>query len=315
MVEFDPEGWVLCQLAFEKDKQQLLTQLEFGTSGVSRTRAATWLGKSTPDQATIKALGRSLQHDSVWSVRAQAALSLGEIRTPDAKSTLLASLNEPEARARRKVVESLGKFKSDAEVADILEALLKDDESYAVRAQCCKSLAEINAPGAYEVIVNALDQDSHQDVVRRSALEAVGTLKDPRGIDLAMKWSAYGQPEMVRLTSAKVLGTLGAEVDDQEDRCLERLIELLDDPYFRMPRSAVEGLEALGHPAAKNDLNRLIAQTSEWRVKHMAQKAIRTIDEKGTQDLADLELKVESLEEANRKLHEQVQELSDKLDN
>jgi aminopeptidase N len=314
MVEFDPDGWVLCKLAFEKTKQELLTQLEWGSTGVSRKRAATWLGKQTPNQTMTATLARCLQKDPVWDVRGQAALSLGEIRTPEAQSALVASLADPEARVRSKVVEALGKFKNNEEVARALETLLNTDESYAVRGQCCKSLAEIKAPGAFDVLANAFRQDSYQDGVRRSALEALGSLKDPRGVDLAMKWSAYGKPESVRLTSAKVLGTLGAEIKDQEDRCLERLTELLDDPYFRMPRSAVEGLQALGHPSAKGDLNRIMAQSPEWRLKHSAWKAIRAIEEKDTSDLADLESKVEALEETNRRLQEQIQALSEKLD-
>src|ERR1700739_784900 len=82
MVLFDKGGHVLKAAEFHKDKKEWFYQIKHATEFADRADAVEELGKIKDDPAVDAALGDVLRSDKAWGVRATAADTLGERRTP-----------------------------------------------------------------------------------------------------------------------------------------------------------------------------------------------------------------------------------------
>ena len=128
MVLFDKGTQVLKSLEFKKDKKEWLYQIKNAGELGDRADAAVALGKMKGDEDAVAALGEALRTDKTAGVRMIAAESLGELGSAPAAKQLFNALptaTEPELRVR--IVQSLGKFKDNAEVIAKVESIAKDD--------------------------------------------------------------------------------------------------------------------------------------------------------------------------------------------
>jgi HEAT repeat protein len=212
-------------------------------SMASRKRAAEALGGFGAIAGVVAGLEAALVSDTTWPVRGQAAGSLGKIRSDAARDILIDRLpDEPESRARCQIIEALGEFKGDSKVAAALKNQFRRDSSYYARANALKSVVKIEAKDAFDMCIRALKTDSHREIIRSAALESLVEVKDRQGIDHILKWSEYGRPDPAREAAVGAMGTLGEADWYDGDEVLERLIELLDDRYFRVERKSIEAL-------------------------------------------------------------------------
>ena len=278
-VEFDPNDQVLKELTFPKHKKELLDQLAH-SGDVGRMRAAGWLVEYADSKVT-EALGKALRQDPFRGVRAQAARALGEIKTSAARDALLAGLRDEHAHVRRAVISALGNYIGDAQVAAALENVFRSDSSYFARAEAVKSIARLGALNAYDLCTEALEAASHQEVIRGAALSGLATLKDPRGVDQALKWSDYGQPSRARIEAISALAGLAAHAPRRRKEIRERLVALLEDPQFRVRLAAIDALGKLGDPKTLKALEASLEREVHFRHRDRARKAISKVRRKG----------------------------------
>ncbi len=275
MVEFDPNDQVLKKLTFNKHKNEILDQLACA-GDVGRMRAAGWLAGNT-DRKTVEILGTALRQDPFRGVRARAARTLGEIRTEAARDVLLAGLQDEHAHVRRAVITALGNYIDDAQAATALEDVFRSDSSYYARAEAVKSITRLGALNAYDICIEALEMASHQEVIRGAALSGLVTLKDPRGVNHALKWAEYGQPFQVRIEAITTLAGLAAHVPKRRKEIRERLVALLEDPHFRVRTTVIKALGKLGDPKALKALEASLEREAHFRHRDAAREAIRKI--------------------------------------
>ncbi len=271
-VVFDPEDWILKELTFDKTKKELLDQLANG-GDVERRRAVDWLSKYN-QKAVAMAIGGALRSDPFRGVRAQAAKSLGRIRTKAARDELLTGLQDPDSRVRQKVVTALGDYKGDEQVAAALVEQFTSDASYYVRANVVTALAEMRSERAGEIIDAALETDSFKEIIRDSALTALAKLKDPAGIDLAIEWAEYGRPLPVRQQAIRTLGKLGRLAPRRNDQVRDLLVGYLQDPHFRARGEAMKALGDLGDDQAITALEAAVDREYLFRNKDAGRDAI-----------------------------------------
>src|SRR6266487_6667617 len=111
MVRFDPDGWVLKTLKFERPAKMMRYQLEHDPDILGRIEAAEALGEVADDES-IAALKQSLLTDAFWGVRNAAASALGVIGTRKAQDVLLQALQELDptqfSRVRTAIAGALG---------------------------------------------------------------------------------------------------------------------------------------------------------------------------------------------------------------
>src|SRR5215467_13326502 len=123
MVRFDPDGWLLKTLKFERPVKMMRYQLVHDPDVLGRIEAAEALGEEGDDES-LEALRKSLLSDTFWGVRNAAASALGVIGTRKAQDALLQALQELDptelSRVRAAIAGTLGKFQvpQQAELAE-----------------------------------------------------------------------------------------------------------------------------------------------------------------------------------------------------
>src|SRR6202043_1540992 len=103
---------------------------------------------------------------------------LGRINSSNARKQVLASLSNEQPWVRQVAVEQMGHFQNDEETVKRLQNIYKDDKAYSVRGQALQSLAQDKGAGTMGLLEKALSPSSPDDVIRRSALRAMGMLGD-----------------------------------------------------------------------------------------------------------------------------------------
>jgi aminopeptidase N len=307
----DPGNHILKTIEEKKAQELWVAQLRHAERAVDRIRAARALGKAGEPTAT-DALVAAMKGDAHWSVRGEAAMALGQLKTAAARASIAAAVgDEKHAKARRHLVRALGQFRHDDAAAEAAERVLGGDESYFVEAESAMSLAKTRSPNAFAALEKAMTRPSYLDVIRSMCLSGMAELRDKRAIPIALAAAKYGQPVVGRRAAILVLGTFGAEFSDEKRHIRETLVELLEDPDFRARIAVVEALRALGDPDAIGALKRAERKDLDGRVRRRAREVARILgDSDGkTEQLGKLRDAVEKLQDENRELKERLGKL------
>ncbi|MCH8994235.1 MAG: HEAT repeat domain-containing protein [Chloroflexi bacterium] len=319
MVRFDPGGWLLKTVKFKRSQEMLLHQLRHDDDVLGRIDAAKELAKLGTQEA-VDALKETILGDSFWGVQAEAASALGTVRSASALDALLACLGVSHPRARRAVVTALGEFRDEppahrgALAAEALERVLREgDRSYYVMAAAAAALGKTRSESAFGGLEQALDQESHNDVIRVRAFEGFGALRNERALPLAIEWTQYGRPAQARDAATACLGRLGRYAE-KKDPALDRLVELLDDPGLRTRLAAVGALLELGDDRAIPALERLAARELDGRVIRRCREAVARLREgsdKG-EEMKKLRDELDKLREEQRTLKDRLEKMETK---
>src|SRR5205814_1206908 len=150
MVRFDPDGWLLKTLKFERPTRMMRYQLEHDPDTLGRIEATEALGEVADDES-IEALKKTVLTDPFWGVRNAAVSALGVIGNGKAQDVLLQALQELDpaqfSRVRAAIARTFGKFQAPAQAelaersAQALSTLLeKGDVSYQVETAAASAL-------------------------------------------------------------------------------------------------------------------------------------------------------------------------------
>ncbi len=242
IVEFDPEEWLLKKVKFEKPLSLLLAQLRESQDASSRRRAAEGLSSFKNDGSVVDALGKAAADEGDhYSVRCEAAKSLGKIGGREALDALMRLKNTRHRRVRRAVVAALGEFK-DKQVKEPLLAALKGDESPYVQCEAALSYAKAGMDDAYAVLASAFGTPSPEEAISEACLEALGHVRDTRARDFIRAHLSYGEPIRVRVGALKALSKLGW-LEEQDVAVLRDL--LLRDTVYTVRAQVLETISEL----------------------------------------------------------------------
>ncbi|MCC7430543.1 HEAT repeat domain-containing protein [bacterium] len=315
-VNFDPDGWLLCQTTFEKEQEELLFCLKNGRTILTRIDAAKQLGKIINKSEVIKALENSALNDSFYGVAKQSAIALGKIGTEEAKQTLFGLLeNVKDSKVRVGVSEALGEFKGE-DVYNKLTDFFGKETSYHVKAACLRSLAKANKEGSLEFLKNAYSTPSYRDLIASAALDGIFTTKKIEAIDFVKSKAVHGEPTFARCTALRVLGSFGDYFPEKANEIREYVEEFLKDKNMRVRFAVVDSLGKIGDAKAVASLEKYLANEPFGMLKRDFREAILKIrqTEKTKVPKASFEAEVNSIKDENKKLKEQLAELSAKLD-
>jgi aminopeptidase N len=306
-VEFDPGNWILKTLDFDKPKPMLLHQLQNDKNAIGRGRAAQRLAKY-PSEDVVEALKSTTIKDAFWGVQADAAKSLGKIRTTSALKALISALKTKHPKARKAVVSALGEFHDEDAVKALIGVLDEGDPSYYVEAEAAKSLGKTRSSKAFDILKKNLRKESHAEVIRVGVFNGFAELNDPESIPIVTDWTRYGKPHPAREAATKALAKLG----EGKTEVVDHLIRLLDDPWFRVRVEACSALGKLLDPKAVEPLQRLIERELDPRVKRIARESIRSIEagRGASNEFKQLRKDVDELREENRQLKERLESIA-----
>jgi aminopeptidase N len=254
MVLFDKGDQVLKTLEFKKGPAELIYQSKNAETVPDRADAVVALGNLKDYPEAIAALGDRAQHDPFWGIRVEALRALGKVEGSPAEQEVLAAVSDEKPWVRSFAVEQLGHFKQDRSLAPKLLDIAANDKAYRVRAAALDSLAAIQAPDAYDILVAAVKSDSPDDTLRNAGLEGLGKLGDDRAVPLLLEWSAPGKSYRSRQDAMMAV----ARLDKKNKDITKTLVSYLRDPYFDVNFWVLYALGERGDPEALGPLEELL---------------------------------------------------------
>ncbi|HEX5138802.1 MAG TPA: M1 family metallopeptidase [Planctomycetota bacterium] len=321
MIRVDPDLTVLMELTEEKGRELWLAQLASDPGVAGRIRAAEALGRTRRDDDRT-ALGAALLKEPFWGVQKEIARDLGETGGDKSRDALLAAVALPNPKARRAVVEALGRFKSDPLVLAALEKIaIGGDPSCHVEAEAIKAYAGMRPKDGVARLTPLLARDSFNDVIREAVLGGLGGLLDPAATDVLIAWTARGKPRACRGAALDGLATLAtacvldgaqtARVVETAQACLEKT----ESP--RVKARAADTLRALGQQAspALGALEAIAEHDPAENVRKSAKDAIERIRSGAPPqvELARLREDLQKVRDENRALRERIDRIDGKM--
>ena len=224
-----------------------------------RKCAADALGKLKDTQA-VEPLSEVLLKDGDADVRASAAQALGEIGDAKAVETLIKALNDDDRGVREKAVAALGKIGEDA-FEPLVQAL--SAKKARVRKGAALALGNLRTKDAIEPLTKALHDKNFE--VRWCAAQALANI----GAFEPLLEASKEEDEEVRWCAVSALGKL------KDERAVQHLISLLDDPSEKVRASAAWALGEIGDASAVESLIKALSDSSRFVVESAKEALIK----------------------------------------
>ncbi len=283
MVRFDPNNVVLMEAVEDKPRDLWIAQLTGDPNPVGRMRTIKVM-VDAKDDVYDAALIAAFAKEPFHAVKSDLARALGDIRSVEARDALLGAAKDADARVRRAVVDALGEFEKDEAAEALLAAVVREgDASYRVEAAAVEAWAKV-AKGkvSLDALTPLLARDSHQEMIRRAVIEAMGELKDAAALDPILDWTRRGRPNELRRAAfaAAVALKRNAELSGEPvKRVVETIAGYVDDEESRRTLySALSALSDLG-PDASDALPALRKMVDDNNPEDRLQRSLtRAID-------------------------------------
>ncbi|HEX2252389.1 MAG TPA: M1 family aminopeptidase [Thermoanaerobaculia bacterium] len=321
-VVLDPRGVFLAEVDFDKPLAEWITQLRAGDHLPARLAAIRALGaRGAGDSQAVAALGRVVTDEPFWGLRREAAEALGELGGRDAFNALRPALDDPESRVRSEAVEAVGTFARRATSAErreqiaLLRRALTEEPSYYARAAAADSLGRYseNKDEVLPLLMRALDQPSHREVVREAALASLARLRATEARERIERLARYGAPAESRGAAMRALAILARGDDDESDSVREMLVATArTDGSFSGRQAAYRALGELGDARALPVLDDIAARDVHTQQRNAAAAAARDLRRRAGGD-AELRERVDELEAELERLRRQVSAVADEM--
>jgi aminopeptidase N len=339
MVRFDPNGWLLKTLKFERPAKLMRYQLEHDPDILGRIEAAEALGEVGDDER-IEALKKTLLTDAFWGVRNAAASALGVIGTMKAQDVLLQALQELDpaqfSRVRAAIARTLGKFQAPAQAelaersAQALGALLKQgDLSYLVESAAAQALGKTRTAASVDQLLKLIDRPSWMNFVQRGIFSGLAATAEDRVVEYIAAYlgdthAIDGRREAnhptMRRAAAQGMWALGQNrylySEEAHQRAVTALTLAIEHDSWEPVRAiSALALMSLGEKRAINVLERV----ARHELDSFAQRDMRIaaytlrIGDKTDEQLKQLRKDLDQVREENRKQKEQLAALEAKV--
>jgi aminopeptidase N len=331
MVRFDPDGWLLKTLKFERSAKMLRYQLEHDPDVLGRIEAAEALGDKDELDA-VASLGIALNHDPFWGVRCAATTAIGKLGTDLAQGFLLQALERLDAtqfsRVRATAAVALGKFQAPQQEelalksAQALQQVLKaGDISYRVEYAAAEALGKTRTEGSVDVLAQLVERPSWIHYVQRGIFCGMAATGENRVVDIMTGYLLHvNSYPTLRRAAAVGLGHVGRYRHQYSQEARQRAVAALcvaveHDSWGPTRSAAALSLMSLREKRAIDVLERQAAQelnSGVQRNMRVAAHVLRTTDESEEQ-VKQLRKDLDELREENRKLKEQLGELEARI--
>ena len=177
---------------------------------------------STRDPSEVARLGNILRNDPHFTVRAEAAEALGNIRNRDAVPYLISALSDSNRNVKVSAVVSLG-YLRDREAVEPLISLAGSEEDPGIVISVLNVLGVIGDPAARTLLEESLRSDNSR--IRQISAQSLGRLRLSDSVNVLV--NASDDPDRgVRMQAVRALGEIG---DERAVRPLRRRLRSEDD--------------------------------------------------------------------------------------
>jgi aminopeptidase N len=232
MVIFDKGNWILKELYFDKSKDELIYQAQNASEMIDRLVAVQELGKMSSDPDVVELMKKISRSNEFYAVRQEAINNLGKLKDEDvAKFLIELYKDEGDSKIRRSIVDALKNFKFNF-VVSFLNDVVKSEKSYYVIASAINSLVTVDSVNGMRYIKNGLGMDSHQEVIRTTALRRLSDMKNTKfekeAVDILKRYSMRGNHPSVRITAISTLSLFA----DKDPRIKDFIFGMVNTPEF-----------------------------------------------------------------------------------
>ncbi len=331
MVRFDPEGWLLKTLNFERSAKMLRYQLANDPDTLGRSDAAQALGEKDDDES-LAALKTALYNDSFWGVATAAASAFGTMGSEKAQTILIDALEHLDptqfSRVRAAIASALGTFQAPqrAELAhrsaQALRAILeKGDVSYRVESASASALGKTRTEGSVSFLTELIQRPSWNDNVQRGIFAGLGYSGDNQVVDTIASYLRNPQSHpTLRHAAANGLWTVGRNRIEYAEDARQRAVTALCDAVERDTWEPVRMVGGMAL-ASFNDKRALasLERSASHELDSFTQRQMRlTIHALRSSDKDDEQFKglrkdLDEMREENRKLKEQLTALEARI--
>jgi len=318
-VSFDCGNNYLKTVSLEYPTPELKAQLQSDPDPISRIYAAKALAKKGGLEV-VKALSDALIQDTFWGVRAEVVKQLAQVKLDQVSDALIAGLQDPDARVRRSVVESLGKIKTTQSYEALKQLLLIGDASYYVEAAAASALGKMvsatlkdQEDEVLQLLTTILkERAGWNEVVRSGAIAGLSQIKSsPVALDVIRNYTALGVSQPLRLSAIRALGTISTgQTPANTELILEQLAEISGETFFLTQVAVASALGQMETPKAIEVLRSLSDQTPDGRVRRLAEESIQKVQTSIGSDQT-----VKQMREELDQLKKENQELKSRLEN
>jgi aminopeptidase N len=273
--------------------------------------------ESQQDQEAIAKLQETLNHDSFFGVRVEAAGALRSIHTEEALSALLSSTNQPDARVRQQVAENIGAFYRD-QTYDALRQTLAREKNPAIISSAIRALGGYAEPEVRETLLQFLDSQSYRNELADAAVEALRAQDDPADVPPLLERLPRREADFTSRGFAQGLETLAylARNEEKKNDVREFLLGQVNHKKRVVRLAAINALGTLGDPRAIAVLQTfaLASKASPERVAAETALASLRAVRKPVDDFKNLRQEVLDLQKANRDLRKELEDLKKKVE-
>ena len=299
-VLFDPRDIILKTVDFRKPAGEWIWQLQNAPRALNREEAAAALGALGGAEA-VEALGRAAVSDGFYGVRLDAVEALGKIRSEATRAGLLQVLTADNFEVREAAAAALGDLKADRATTSRLLEAARSDKSGTVRRAALLALAHFHLGlDTFKPFLAA-----GAGAVRAAAVEAAAETGDEAAAAVLLPLTE-DPDDQVRTAALRGLGGLGKN----DPKVGARLIEALDDPEKGDRLAGIAALEIRRDKSTVEALERLAASEPLPNIAAAARRAAASIGTASAAgDLSSLRGRVAELEKENRELKARIDRL------
>jgi aminopeptidase N len=270
----------------------LINSLLDGDTTIEKINAARALKDKQSNELIDPLKKVILQGDVSWNIGAEAAKTLGSIKSDASYQALKECLNMVQNnKVKESIVKALGTF-SKIDSFDLLKPILEnDDESTYVQHAAAIAISQSkNEEKAFPILVRLLGTESYKDIVARGAIEglkiiAIESAKTEKIYDIESMLigkTKIGNGAGLRQAATSALGYI-ARYHKERTNIVRHLQHLLDDESIHIRNTAFASLgnvfEYSKDQQISQELNRKKKGEDNDFVRETAEKSISLINE------------------------------------
>jgi len=245
-VNFNPGNSVLCKAYVTKPKEMWLYQLEKSENAIDRIMAARGLKDFINDYDVIDRLSWYMRNDKFWGVRNEIPAVFTQLTDFDVPLMLMTDFDdEQDPRVKRSMLTAIGSYfvnnpdyKNRDTVIGLIMSRIKGNKSYYITADGIIALSKIaDKDKLYDLVAPFINENSHNEIIRRSVIEALIESKDSRAVDIYKEYAIRGSTSRLRsyaiagledfVDDATVIDVLNKKLSDRSRGIRSRVVDIL----------------------------------------------------------------------------------------
>ena len=313
-VRFDPDHKVLHRLEFNPGDPMLRTQIHHAPDLIGRIEAANTLVQSAK-HTNIQAVVDAFLQESYWGARCEYAVALGDANHATAIEGLAQLIRtETEPRVIVSLMRAAANYRSPA-INAAIQARLQTTLGPVALAAAYIALGKQREQAPLDLLVNAAARTSREGRAQSGAFQALGETRKTEALPLLMNYATYGgSPNRARPAAAKALATLGKNQDRAlRGPIIEKLTDLLRDPWYSVTWAAARALGELGEASAIPALE-AFGRSLSAQDQAVVNRIIDTLRATDKVDGSPQQKQLDDLRDKVRTLEQQLQILTARLD-